>query len=143
MDTKLSTGDMYIAKNCHINGEIKSSGNVTIDGQVEGTIHIKGDLIIGQEGKIKADIHAENIYIKGEANGKVMAKSLLEISSTGSLYGDVNTRFIKIEQGAKFIGTSTHLDRTETEMDNDSAQDKDSKDSKLSFKPIIYNRLVK
>lgn len=129
--------NMYIAKDCKINGTITSTGNVTIDGQVEGILQIKGELIIGEGAKIKADIEAENVQVKGEVNGKLTVSSLLEICSTGSLIGDIITKHLKIDRGARFIGTSTHSDKASSEGSNE------QEDSKTGFKPIIYNRLAK
>lgn len=131
------TDIMYIAKDCNINGTISSTGNVTIDGQVEGNLRVKGELIIGEGAKIKADIEAQTVQIKGEVNGKLTVSSLLEICSTGSLTGDIITRHLKIDRGAKFIGTSTHSDENYKESSND------SEEAKAGFKPIIYNRLAK
>lgn len=137
MEQQSSADVMYIAKNCNINGNINSAGNVTIEGQVEGTISIKGDLIIGEEAKIKADIEAENVQIRGEVYGKITVHSLLEVSPTGTLVGDIITKHLKIERGAKFIGTSTHSDERAAETPQE------VNDSKFGFKPIIYNRLAK
>jgi len=127
--------DMYIANNCHIKGGITSSGNVTIDGQVEGNIVIEGDLVIGHEANVKADIEAMNVHIKGEVQGKITAKSLLEMSSTGRLNGDIHTKYLKIDQGARFVGTSMHPDEEQSESGQN--------DSKFGFKPTVYNRLAK
>lgn len=137
MEQPNSADVMYIANNCNINGTINSSGNVTIEGQVEGTLSVKGDLIIGEQAKVKADIEAENIQIKGEVQGKIIVHSLLEVSPTGILVGDIITKHLKIDRGAKFIGTSTHTDEKTIE------NPKEPKESKFGFKPVIYNRLAK
>lgn len=137
MEQTNSADIMYIAKNCTIKGNISSAGNVTIDGQVEGAISIKGDLVIGEDAKVKADIEAENVEIKGEVSGKLTVQSLLGISESGSLVGDIITKNLRIDRGAKFIGTSTHSDERAVDPPND------SNDSKFVFKPIIYNRLAK
>lgn len=134
MESNNFSKDMYIAHNCEIKGEIVSSGNVTVDGKAEGKISIKGNLIVGESGMIKADIEADNVEIKGQVHGKMTVKNLLDINSTGVLHDDITTQFLKIDQGAKFIGKSTHPD-AETE--------KNSNDSKFAFKPIVYNRLAK
>lgn len=133
METSANT--MYIAKDCNINGNINSTGNVTIDGQVEGTISIQGDLVIGEGAKIRAEIEADNVEIRGDVQGKMTVRSLLSIFPTGSLVGDIMTKNLKIERGAKFMGTCTHSD--------EKADEKESSEGKFGFKPIIYNRLAK
>ncbi len=134
MELNNSSKDMYIAPTCEIKGEIVSSGNVTVDGKVEGKISIKGNLIVGESGITNADIEADNVEIKGNVVGKITVTNLLDVNSTGVLHGDISTKFLKIDQGAKFIGKSTHPD---------SEADKNSNDTKFAFKPIVYNRLVK
>ena len=138
----MSENGVYIAKDRQITGEIKSATSVTIDGQVEGSIVIKGDLVVGENGKVKSDIEAQNVFIKGEVHGKIIARDLLEISPNGSVFGDITSKFLKIDQGAKFIGSSTHSDEIPAES-SEPPQDTESGGPKLSFKPIIYNRLAK
>ncbi|RNC29333.1 MAG: hypothetical protein AWM53_00686 [Candidatus Dichloromethanomonas elyunquensis] len=98
----------YLAEDCEIKGSFISKGNARIDGNIEGTIQVNGDLVIGQSAVLKANIEAQTISIAGEVRGNVKAKELLELSSTARLFGDINTRQLKIDQGARFIGTSTY-----------------------------------
>ncbi|NLI91799.1 MAG: polymer-forming cytoskeletal protein [Peptococcaceae bacterium] len=98
----------YLAEDCEVKGSFVSKGNARIDGNIEGTINVSGDLFIGQSAILKANIEAQTISIAGEVRGNVKAKDLLELSSTARLYGDINTRQLKIDQGARFIGTSSY-----------------------------------
>jgi len=138
---EMSENGVYIAKDCQITGDIKSATNVTIDGQVEGSIIIKGDLIVGESGKVKSDIEAQNVYVKGEIHGKVTARNLLEISPSGSVFGDITTKFLKIDQGAKFIGASSHSEDTSAE--DEPPKEAEQNGTRFTIKPIIYNRLAK
>lgn len=139
--------NMYIAKDCSISGDISSSGNVTIDGEFEGSINIVGDLHVGESGKVKGNIFAENVTLYGEVRGNVNAKGIIEINAKGIVYGDILMKSLKIGQGARFIGNSTHTDLTEQESNlleglMDSNQYK-PEEFKLEYKPIVYNRLAK
>lgn len=98
----------FIADDCEFNGTIVSKGSARIDGRVEGIVNVAGDLVIGQSASLKADLQATTISIAGEIHGNVKAKELLELSSTARLYGDINTKQLKIDQGARFIGSSTY-----------------------------------
>lgn len=103
-----SSNVTYIADDCEIKGSIDSKGNARIDGKVEGTIRISGDLVIGQSAILQANIEAQTISIAGEVRGNVKAKDLLELASTSRLYGDINTKQLKIDQGARFVGNSNY-----------------------------------
>lgn len=102
----------YLAEDCEVKGSFVSKGNSRIDGKIEGTVSIAGDLIIGQSAVLKANIDAQTISISGEVRGNVKATDLLELGSTARLYGDINTKQLKIDQGARFIGTSTYEENT-------------------------------
>jgi cytoskeletal protein CcmA (bactofilin family) len=98
----------YLAEDCEIKGSFVSNGNARIDGNIEGTVSISGDLVIGQSAVLKATIEAQTVSIAGEVRGNVKARDLLELSTTARLYGDINTKQLKIDQGARFVGTSTY-----------------------------------
>lgn len=102
----------YLADDCEFNGSFTAKGNVRIDGKIEGTVNIAGDLAIGQNAVVKANIEARTISIAGEVRGNVKAKELLDLSSTARLYGDINTKDLQIGQGARFIGKANYGDRS-------------------------------
>lgn len=100
----------YIAADCEFSGKITLKGNARIDGQIEGTVAITGDLIIGPSAILKATIQANTVSISGEVRGNITAQEKLELSPSARLYGDIFTQQLKIDQGAKFIGTSRLLE---------------------------------
>ncbi|MCD6419963.1 MAG: polymer-forming cytoskeletal protein, partial [Synergistetes bacterium] len=75
--------ETVIGNNTIIKGEIDSTGTVRIDGRVEGKIKTDGDVIIGGDGEVKADIFSKNVVIGGKVEGNIEAKDRLEVSSTG------------------------------------------------------------
>jgi cytoskeletal protein CcmA (bactofilin family) len=128
--------DMYLAQDCKIVGNLKSSGNIVIDGEIEGTIDTQGDFIVGRQGKVCADIKAENVYVHGEIHGNISVANLLEITSTGVIYGDINAKLLKIEQGGRFCGKSMDWKTVEEKTSENT-----SGDDTPELKPIVYNRL--
>lgn len=122
-----STNVTYLAEDCEIKGSIVSRGSARLDGKIEGTITIAGDLAIGQSAVLNANVEAQTVSIAGEVHGNVKAKDLLELSSTARLYGDINTRQLKIDQGARFVGTSSYEEEVEVVspiLDNDNNKSK-------------------
>lgn len=99
----------YIAANCEFIGNITLKGNARIDGLIEGSITLSGDLVIGPSAVIKASIQADTISISGEVRGDITARESLELCSSARLYGNISTQQLKIDQGAKFVGTSRLL----------------------------------
>jgi cytoskeletal protein CcmA (bactofilin family) len=102
-----NTNVTYLAEDCELKGSFISKGNARIDGRIEGTVSVAGDLVIGQSAVLKANIEAQTISLAGEIRGNVKAYDLLDLGPTARLYGDINTKQLKIDQGARFVGAST------------------------------------
>jgi len=81
--------------------------NLRINGKFEGTLTTKGNLTIGKDADVKADIVGEHIIISGNVKGNVRASILLQLSSSAQVSGDLDTPRIAIEEGAVFNGTCT------------------------------------
>jgi cytoskeletal protein CcmA (bactofilin family) len=95
-----------IGKSLKVRGEISGSEDLTIDGEVEGTVELKDNsLTIGPNGKVHANVTARSITVLGRLEGNVKAGERVEISKTGSLEGDLVTPRIVIEDGAVFRGS--------------------------------------
>lgn len=78
--------------------------NLRINGKFEGTLNTKGNLTIGENAKIKADIVGENIIVSGKVVGNVIASNTLTLTRTAYLAGDIRTTRLSIEDGAILQG---------------------------------------
>ena len=68
----------WIGRALRIEGRIVSNENLTIDGQVEGTIEVGNHtLTIGAGAAVKADLSARSIMISGTVNGDIVAPRLV------------------------------------------------------------------
>lgn len=95
-----------VSKNVKLDGEIKGTENIKIEGTITGKIDINGDVIVGQTGIVEADIDANNVMIEGKVTGNVNAKNKVEIHPSGKLIGDCSHRSLDIKEGALFEGHS-------------------------------------
>ncbi|MBN1252764.1 MAG: polymer-forming cytoskeletal protein [Bacteroidales bacterium] len=93
------------ANGTEITGEIKSSGDVRIDGKLTGNIDIKGKLVIGPTGHVEGDIACSNCDVSGKIIGKVVVSELLSLKASANVEGDMVTQKLSIEPGAVFSGT--------------------------------------
>jgi Integral membrane protein CcmA involved in cell shape determination len=95
-----------IGKTLLIKGEITGSGSVHIEGKVEGSIELPEDRVtVGRNGRVSANIAAQDIVVLGEVLGSCNASDHLDIRSEGSLYGDVVVSRISVEEGAYLTGS--------------------------------------
>ena len=95
-----------IGKSLKLKGEITGSEDLYIDGEVEGTVELKGNsLTVGPNGNVHADVSARSITILGRLQGNVKVGERTEIRKTGSFGGELVTAQIVIEDGAVFRGS--------------------------------------
>lgn len=99
--------ETIIGTGTKIEGDIYTKGSLRIEGEIEGHIKAEGDLFIGEGGKVKTEIEAQNIIVAGTASGNITASHKVEILATGKVSGDIKTKTLKIEEGANFDGSST------------------------------------
>ena len=85
-------------------GEIWYEGNVQIDGRLEGTIHTKGTLVIGDRAVVKAKIEAGTVICKGKIQGEVVAKESIKLLSPGLIDGTMSAPRLSVESGGVFNG---------------------------------------
>ena len=97
---------MNIGKSVVIKGELSGSEDLTIEGQVEGKIELRGNVLtIGPNGKIKAQVFAKAVVILGEVTGNVTASEKVDIRDNGSVDGDIAAPRVAIAEGAHFRGS--------------------------------------
>ncbi|HUL72580.1 MAG TPA: polymer-forming cytoskeletal protein [Vicinamibacterales bacterium] len=97
---------MNIGKSVIIKGELSGSEDLTIEGQVEGKIELKQNVLtIGPNGRIKAQILAKAVVVQGEVTGNVTATERVDIRDAGSVDGDLSAPRVAIADGAHFRGS--------------------------------------
>jgi cytoskeletal protein CcmA (bactofilin family) len=103
---RLERDIVNIGKSVVIKGELNGSEDLTIEGQVEGTIQLRDNVLtIGPNGKIKAQIFAKAVIILGEVTGNVTASEKVDIRDNGSVDGDIISPRVAIAEGAHFRGS--------------------------------------
>lgn len=96
--------ETVIASGMRVEGELKSNGNIIIDGIVSGKVHTTQDLHVGNNAQIDADLIAGNAIISGVVKGNVTAKNSISITQTGRVVGNISCASLDIQSGALFIG---------------------------------------
>jgi cytoskeletal protein CcmA (bactofilin family) len=95
-----------IGKSVVIKGELNGSEDLTIEGQVEGKIELRQNILtIGANGRIKAQVFAKSVVVLGEVVGDVTATEKVDIRDNGSVDGDIAAPRVAIAEGAHFRGS--------------------------------------
>jgi cytoskeletal protein CcmA (bactofilin family) len=98
--------NVNIGKSVIIKGELSGSEDLTIEGNVEGRIELKENILtIGPNGKIRAEVFAKAVIVLGEVTGNVTASEKVDIRDNGSVDGDITSPRVAIAEGAHFRGS--------------------------------------
>lgn len=102
----------FLDRGTEIRGELNFKGSFRIDGLFKGTIDSDSTLIIGENGKVEAEVKIGWVIINGEIKGNIQAKDRVEINSTGRVIGTIMTPILVIEEGAYLDSTCQTTNRT-------------------------------
>ena len=95
----------WIGKAVRVEGKVISEEDLTIDGDVQGSIELGGHtLTIGQDARIKADLLAKVVTISGKVTGNVKAVEKIDLRATGSVEGDITAPRFMMAEGATVLG---------------------------------------
>ena len=97
-----------ISENSEFKGNIRTDGEVQIDGQLRGNVAAK-QIVVGEGGKVRGDITSNFLRICGKIEGDIRAETI-EMAASSSVKGNVYKKTISIEHGAKIIGNINELE---------------------------------
>jgi cytoskeletal protein CcmA (bactofilin family) len=98
MDENRITG--FIDEGTEFTGELKFKGSFRVDGYFNGRIESESMLIVGERGKVEADVVVNYLLINGEFRGSIKAVEKVEIHNRGRVFGSIQTPKLAIEEGA-------------------------------------------
>ena len=113
-----AVGDIetVIGKNTKIQGEVSGTGNLRIDGEIEGELKLSGSVIVGETGMVTGNVSARSLDVSGTVHGNAQTEEGLTIHTTGQLIGDVKVNAFQIEDGGIFKGRSEMNPRAGIEL---------------------------
>jgi cytoskeletal protein CcmA (bactofilin family) len=104
-----------ISNGTDITGDVKSNGDIRIDGTLSGNLNTKGKVVIGPTGKVTGEVICKNSEVSGIVEGKITVGQLLNLKASSKILGDIVTSKLSIEPGAKFTGTCKMSDSDSNE----------------------------
>jgi cytoskeletal protein CcmA (bactofilin family) len=81
-------------------GDLVFKGSFRIEGFFKGTITSDSLLVIGEKGKVEADVKVGQLVINGEIRGTLQASERVEIHEKGRVFGTIQTPRLVVEEGA-------------------------------------------
>ena len=107
---KIETGDTYVnilGQGTTLKGDIRFDEHTLINGEAVGSIQVKGELVIGENARIKAGLKATSIQVRGEVEGTIECEGVLVVANTAHITGDVATTLLRVEEGGIIQGKIT------------------------------------
>jgi cytoskeletal protein CcmA (bactofilin family) len=93
-----------IARDDVLSGKLQVKGGGQVLGSFSGQIECDGDLLIGPEAHVEADIRSARVTVAGFVRGNVVAVNRLKIMSTGRLEGDARVGALVVQEGGVHHG---------------------------------------
>ncbi|UVT14644.1 MAG: polymer-forming cytoskeletal protein [Nitrospira sp.] len=94
-----------LGKDVTFKGIVHFHSTVQLDSSIEGEIHAKGMLVIGENAIIRGTIIAETIVTRGKIHGNITASGKIQLLKPGVLLGDISTPSFSMEEGSFFKGS--------------------------------------
>ena len=108
-----ASGLAQIGKSVVVKGELSGSEDLYVDGQVEGSIALKGNsLTVGPNGPVKASVDAKGVVVQGKLDGNIQVSDRVELRKSAVVTGDISAQRISIEEGA-FLKGKVDIQRTD------------------------------
>jgi cytoskeletal protein CcmA (bactofilin family) len=102
------TAPSIISADLNVSGALISSGDIQVDGIVEGDVRSAG-LVIGEKAEIRGEVLAEDVTVRGRVIGRIRARKV-QLCATAHVEGDILHEAFSVEAGAFFEGNCRHSD---------------------------------
>lgn len=87
-----------------IRGNLSGSGDLVIEGRIEGQVVLPSHITVEEVGTVVADIETQELTVNGKMSGNIDATNRVSISNTATVIGDIRAPRIVIDDGARFKG---------------------------------------
>ena len=99
-----------VSENLHITGTVFSSGKISFNGSINGTLESKS-LYVGENGFIDGRVEADEAVILGRIKGTLKGNKV-RLAASSRIEGDTYHQVIAIEDGAIYEGSIKRIKST-------------------------------
>lgn len=96
--------ETIIGPSVKVEGNFVGSGNVVVEGTVNGSLKTQKDLRVGSGAKIKAEVEAANATVAGEIHGNIKISGRLELVASGKIIGNAEAAVLVVAEGGILNG---------------------------------------
>ena len=103
-ERELESEPTVLARDDSLSGKLVLKGSGHVLGSFTGQIESDGDLEVGPDAHVEADIRGARITVSGLVRGNIIASNRLKITSTGRLEGDATVGALVVQEGGVHYG---------------------------------------
>lgn len=96
-----------LSTDVEIKGTVRFTNDLVVDGKIEGEVSSDGNLTVGENARIKAEVRTATVTVYGKVHGNITATERVELKASAEVVGDIKAKVLSIEPGAIFVGKST------------------------------------
>jgi cytoskeletal protein CcmA (bactofilin family) len=100
-----------IARGTVIQGDVRFSGALHLEGRIVGSIHAEEQgavFTLSESGIVEGEIRVPHAIINGYVRGDIHAAERLELATEARITGDVQYRSLEMAAGAQVNGRMSH-----------------------------------
>ncbi len=98
-------GPAMIGPSITIKGDVSGDEDLIIQGRIEGKVDLaQHNVTIGEDGRVKADVHGRTVIVEGEVEGDLRAQEQIILRHTAKVQGSIAAPRVSLEDGAVFRG---------------------------------------
>ncbi len=100
-----TSGGSRIGTSLKLKGTLSSEEDLAVAGHFEGELDLpQKELVIAKGAVVRANIRAGKVLLQGTVQGNVRGMHRVELTATADLTGELETREIRVQEGAVFRG---------------------------------------
>jgi len=123
-----------IGRHISIEGNIVGKEDLMIEGTVKGSVELEEHhLIVGPEGKVDGEVHAQDVTISGQLTGNINALGMVMITKEANFDGEIKAKSLSVEDGA-YLKAAIELESKKKAVPIDKAMDQGA--SKIAKEPV-------
>lgn len=96
-----------LSSDVEIKGTVKFTNDLVVDGKIEGEITSDGNLTVGENARIRAEVKTGSVVVYGKIHGNITVTDRVELKAGAEIVGDIKAKTLAIDAGAIFVGKST------------------------------------
>ena len=102
--TDAESNHLLLGAGVEFDGKLTFQGTVRLDAKFKGSIVTNDVLVVGEHGRIDAEISCGTVIVHGVVNGNIKARTAVELHSPAKVHGDIETPSLTMERGVLFNG---------------------------------------